>query len=302
MKLLKNFLRFFLTGLLLALIVYKVGPGKILVSFKNIHPFYFILAILLAPIIVILKAYKWHLLAKTEEPTFSGSQTFKAFLLGLGLSIITPSRVGEIGRVFYLPKGDRLRLTGLVIIDKVFDFLVVAFLALAGTFYFLGLQTTLAILLAALFFIFLFFNPKIFLSLLKIAGGWVPFKDKIKNLVLSLELLNPRLTFNCLLITLVSFLVMTGQFYFFIRAFEPVNFKAAFLCYPLILLTNLIPLTIGNLGIREGSAAILLGQFGVASQSAVNAAFLLFLADTVVPGLIGALFLGKIRVKSPGKI
>jgi hypothetical protein len=64
----------------------------------------------------------------------------------------------------------------------------------------------------------------------------------------------------------------------------------------LILLTNLIPLTIGNLGIREGAAAFLLARFGVAAPAAVNAAFLLFLFDSVIPGLAGAFYSSRARI------
>jgi uncharacterized membrane protein YbhN (UPF0104 family) len=292
----KNIGRILFTIALIALILYKVGPARILNSFKNLDFYYFFLAFLLAPPILYLKSYKWWLLAQAEEKSLSLWPAFRAFLVGLGFSLITPSKVGELGRVFYLEKGDRLRLAGLVIIDKIFDFLLVGMLSFGGAVYFLGRPAAVIILLVSLILAALFFVPGFLVSFLRAIGSWVPFREKIKNVVLSLALLQPKLVLTCLLSTLLSFLLMTFQFYVLLLAFGPTGLKAAFLSYPLILLTNLIPLTIGNLGIREGAAAFLLARFGVAAPAAVNAAFLLFLFDSVIPGLAGAFYSSRARI------
>ena len=71
----------------------------------------------------------------------------------------------------------------------------------------------------------------------------------------------------------------------------------ATLLYPIIILINILPLTIGGIGIREGASMITLSKFGIPPEAAVNASFLLFCANTLIPGLIGALFFSKAEFK-----
>ena len=46
--------------------------------------------------------------------------------------------------------------------------------------------------------------------------------------------------------------------------------------FPLTLLTNVLPITIGNLGVREGATIILLKEFEISSEISFNIAILLF--------------------------
>lgn len=52
-------------------------------------------------------------------------------------------------------------------------------------------------------------------------------------------------------------------------------------------------ITIGGLGIREGTAIFLLGKFSLSPATAFNSGFLLFLINTALPAIIGLVILNK---------
>ncbi len=52
-------------------------------------------------------------------------------------------------------------------------------------------------------------------------------------------------------------------------------------------IVTVLPFTLGGIGVRESAAAIIWHQLGVAAPVAVNAAFLLFAMNVIVPGAIG---------------
>ena len=62
-----------------------------------------------------------------------------------------------------------------------------------------------------------------------------------------------------------------------------------FQVFPLVLMTNILPITIGNLGIREGTTIFLLDTFGISSEIAFNISIILFFMHSIIPAIIGLL-------------
>jgi uncharacterized membrane protein YbhN (UPF0104 family) len=56
---------------------------------------------------------------------------------------------------------------------------------------------------------------------------------------------------------------------------------------PVIQFTNLLPVTIGGLGVREALSVYVLAPFGVQEPVAAIAALSIFVFDIALPGLIG---------------
>ena len=103
------------------------------------------------------------------------------------------------------------------------------------------------------------------------------------------------------IILLMSFLTMCIYFlqaFILLSAFKSVELSTVLTVFPLVLLTNLIPFTIGSLGVREGAAIYLLSRFSIPSEVAVAVSLLLFTFDTVIPAAVGSfLFLQKPTTK-----
>jgi hypothetical protein len=91
----------------------------------------------------------------------------------------------------------------------------------------------------------------------------------------------------CLLYTLGSFAIVLLQYWIILRAWEPVGMDVVAFCFPLVVLTNVVPLTVAGLGTREEAAILLLKHYHIAASIALTSAFLMFFMNTALPGLIG---------------
>ena len=94
-----------------------------------------------------------------------------------------------------------------------------------------------------------------------------------------------------LLLTLLAFGVVLLQFGVILLSWRSWSLDVVFLTFPLVILTNILPLTIAGLGIREAAAIALLAHYGVSPGHAFLAAFLMFALNTAFPGIAGAAFL-----------
>jgi hypothetical protein len=84
--------------------------------------------------------------------------------------------------------------------------------------------------------------------------------------------------------------------------FEDVAVLTMIICFPLVMLVNSVPVTIGGLGVREGASVLFFSQFAVQESSALGAALLLFAINILIPGLCGLTFIhhiGKPAVPLP---
>ena len=73
----------------------------------------------------------------------------------------------------------------------------------------------------------------------------------------------------------------------FIVGIEPIHDWHAVFILPVVTLSNLISITIGGLGVREGLAAALSPSVGLAPEVAAAAFFLSFFSTRLIPELIG---------------
>ncbi len=71
-------------------------------------------------------------------------------------------------------------------------------------------------------------------------------------------------------LAILSACVAIIQCYLLVNAFQPADFSTVFFTFPLIILTNIVPVTISGLGVREGAAVLLLPQFGVSGYDGVQ--------------------------------
>lgn len=63
-----------------------------------------------------------------------------------------------------------------------------------------------------------------------------------------------------------------------------------------MLVKSMLPISIGDLGIRESAAVFFLGKIGLAESTAFNASILLFLINLVIPSMIGLVLVLKYRL------
>lgn len=277
--------RFILTVALLVFIFNKVDLNAIGQILYTANEFYILSALFLVCVHVFFKSYKWYLLAKElhSDNTFWGAM--RSYLRGTSLAIVTPSRIGELGRVVGM-KGDKLQLGSLTFVDKISElWIVIFFVLLGGQRLLTGFNPVFIILVLAVILLFLYQ----FRRLNNAITRFVPFAF-LKNILRGFTLVSWPLSNIILILSFLTMSVYFLQAYLLLSAFQPVAVTTILMVFPLILLTNLVPVTIGSLGIREGVAIYLLSQFGIPATIAISVSLLLFLFDTVIPGVLGSLF------------
>lgn len=282
-------LRYGLTVVLLALICWKVvKPAQLGDAIRALSPLHLALAMALTLPFLTLKALRWHLLLRAGRCQASFTQAFVSLIGGMALALITPARLGEVSRAAYLPEPRKLRVGALVMVDKVYDVIVLALLSVAGAARLVSPLLALALGLFGAAGVYLAIRPRDLRRLYAGIGPRLPLYAKIDKVLEGFAEFRGTVGALCLLYTLGSFLIVLAQYWIILRAWNVGGPDVVIYCFPLVVLTNAVPLTVAGLGIREGTAIFLLHRFGIASQIAGTSAFLMSFMNTVLPGLLGA--------------
>ncbi len=287
------------TFLLIFWLVKKTGIDALKESFNGLG-FPFIIAIVLAIGFNILKAMKWHYLLNGVGMNVSSGNTIKSYLVGMAGGLLTPGRVGEIARLAYLNGFKKSSIIILVMVDKWVDLLVILFLALPGVFYFGNGFIFILFGLMTLAMIGLYFFPGNLIKWIRMMmkTRFVPFKlkEKIEKILEKIPAVGLKFKTIFFFITLSCYILVLIEFYFLLEGKGYGSTGIALTVQPLVMLTNMFPVTIAGLGVREGSAAILTASWGIPAPVAIHAAFMLFILNTVMPAILGVFFVLTHRV------
>ncbi len=132
---------FFLGLILFVLIVSKLNPAEIFKNIREINLWFLLLASLLLFPALILKTYCWNYIKRKQGINYSLKDSFLMYCSGLYIGLLTPGRVGEVVKAFYLKKdGHSLgkSLTS-IFLDRLSDLVFLLVFACLGSLFFLTL-------------------------------------------------------------------------------------------------------------------------------------------------------------------
>jgi uncharacterized membrane protein YbhN (UPF0104 family) len=267
--------------LALALLVNYVEPGKLFEAGHHAYwPYLSIGVTLIVPNLAIQVA-KWHYLLRLANPRHSFAASYKSFAVGYPLAFITPGRLGEIGRAFFVNGISQIKTLKLFFLDKVTNALVVLCSGVVGILilYREELSLSLRLLLWGAFG----------LSVLVTLSGacFKPVTKWLGKFIKIHHFGSPHYV-ALLSYSVLFYLVYLCQFILLVYAFHPTSIASAFPSVSSVfLIKTLIPISFSDLGVREGAAVFYLGKTGVSQAAAFNAAFLLFVINIGIPTMIG---------------
>ena len=229
---------------------------------------------------VLLKTLKWHQLLKTDQPQTTYTLALRSFLIGMGASLFTPARAGELARTACFPKR-RWAVFTLVAVDKFIDMST-----LLGCFLLSVMLLSPWIGLVGLFGVGCLWELAYTGLNCTKSAKWISQKSWLTERFRLLCQLPQRLIVlnACCACTCVG--LMSLQFYLLLSSLQPVSWQVG-LTLPIILVVSSLPISIMGLGLREGMAVLLLSRYGVPMEAAVAAAFSLFVTNSLLPGLVG---------------
>lgn len=274
----------------------KINQEQIISAFQNARIGFIFFSFLLLFLNIFLQFKKWQLLVRLVKPEVNNNEILSSLLAGMTLGLVTPGRVGEFGRAMFIKNFRWSGALGLVMIDKLFALVVIYFFGIIGYMYFfqitfhhyltLPLRVILLMLLVLLLYIIL--NPqlvRLYLGRLFPALGKHP---KLQLLLSSLDHFKSRQAWMLLGFALLHAITYNFQFYLLICAFADISLYHGMLAVVSIMMVKtLLPVSFGDLGVRESASIFFLSHFAINSAAAFNASILLFLINVLLPGLAG---------------
>lgn len=313
-----------LAAALLLLIADSIKSHSLLPLLHSVQPVLLLAALLLLPLNLWLQLCKWRLLVHSRFPGVPASDLRASLLLGFTFGVVTPARLGEFGgrAAGFRGKGlrtvDLFALVGLTAVDKFATMLVTVAIGVPGLLLFawrhpfmdassLWLLLSAAALLLAVGILLLRLRPGIASpsvptafpvrsshgSVTTSAGLRALLRQRWAELREMLRGVDRPQRLRLIGYSGLFYLTFLLQFFLLLAAFGPVQPLSALAGIVTIMLVKTIipPVTLGELGIREGASVVVLGHAGILPAAAFNASLLLFAVNLLLPALAGLVLL-----------
>ena len=269
-----------------------------------------IAAFVLMPVNLAFQALRWRTLLLTEVPRVSLKRSFGSVIAGMSFGLITPGRIGEIGRVFTIPAPSRTRLAGLHILDKLYFFGAVSLSGPLMLFLMPGfsklipqsMRIGIGLLVSVLPFLYLSFalSPKPLKGVLVALQLTFNPKGRILELLRAFEGLRRSHCRRALGLTILQLGVIYTQFYLLSLAFQPVSWLTAAHTYAASLFVkSVLPISLGSLGVGEWAAVSFYTRYGIAETTAFSASLMIFGMNVLLPGMLGLVVLLRLKITPP---
>ena len=293
---------------ILAFILSRIDLYQVWGIISNANMFYLSLAVLMLLPLLAIKTLKWKLLIKSFDVNYPLGNLMKSWTIGFSISMVTPARLGDVSRAYYLKEKLSLgKSLTTVIIDRVIDVIILFVLAITGiiafVYYIKGFD-----LFAAVILFFVLFLVGVYASTKK---GFMKaiLKPFFRRFVSEKHKGKISLTFQDFYHGLgvlrkrkkqIALSVLLGLTGWFISIFQSyllalslnIDISYVFLIsiMPLVNLTDILPISFSGIGTRDIMLIFFLSQIGIAAEIAVSFSTMLLLFGYLVVGLIGLFF------------
>ena len=292
---------------LLIYLIYAVNFQEILTAIKQSNVYLITTAFLLSFVNIYLQFYKWKITTNVVLQENHNSKIWLSLFYGFSAGAFTPARIGEyFGRALVFKNHSVMQVTLATLLDKIFLLLIVAFFGSISSILFIHyyyhvafyLKAGLFILVFGLFYFFfwLIFNDRfwenVFFTKIKdsIKLNWLFEKVKI------LRKLDKKYATKMFLVSFLFYLCFLVQYSLLVAAFSNHNQFWNYLWAGNLMMfakTIIPPVSLGELGIREGASVFFITQLGESASTGFNASIFLFFINVLIPSLIGLTLLLK---------
>jgi uncharacterized protein (TIRG00374 family) len=295
-------------GLILLIVLYREinRSHNILLAFKNANPMNIMICLLLLIPNYGIQFLKWRYILRVHYAGVSNQLVFQSLLFGTTIGFITPGNLGELTRALYFKKHDKIIVTGLNILDKIYGMVIFITLGLISlliitvtrfqwsTYVVFPIAIIGVVFLLILWIILL--NPRFARTFSDFLKRRLAVPDKILHIFSSLNGVERKHSLNMCLLGFLWFLVIFSQYHIVILAFEKVALFPSYLAVSAILFTKIIlPISFADLGIREGASVFYYTLYNVKNAAAFNAALLIFVINFFIPAFVGSIAVFRLR-------
>lgn len=265
-------LRIITTIVLFVLIFVFISPIKVIGKITYCDKQLIALALALVPLYVLTRFLKWYYLVRGVD-CFVGLKTlFLDYLWGMAIGLVTPGHVGELVRLknLSIPKKNGLSL---FVVEKIIEVSVLVVLCVIA----ISVLKKIPFITIIIGFMFV---AAIFALIFKIACQYSWIDIFRRNL-------NRESCFICISLTFFCFIIFFLQMFIVLKSMDIIVGFNAVLLFPIIMLGNIIPVSIGGFGVREIIAITLLSRQYIPGEAAMACVTVTALFDLVIPAIIG---------------
>ncbi len=293
-------------GLIVALVLY-IDVGALRKSLLNANPLFLIIATVLVVANTGLQFLRWRYLVRLIASDVTDKDIFSSLFIGFSAGFFTPGQVGEHGgRMVTLSSLQAVQVLAVSIIDKLYILAVTVIAGLIGAWLYFAiylpqywtpwLTGAVALIVAAFLIIILY--PDLLKRILRALLHRFRKYRAVSSFLFVKDVFHRRQARVLLVMTILFYIVIVMQVYFFELAFEPVSFGISSLCTSNILFFKsvVLPISFSDVGIRETTAIFFLSRAGFSAASAFNSSLCVFFVNTLFPSLLGSALI--LRMKS----
>lgn len=309
-----------LVGIILFLVILsRINLGELAGVFAAAQPSVLLLALLVNGIALVLKSLKWRIIVNTVKPGFSLGESIRAFLVGFSFSTITPAKLGDFIKVFYV--ADETcgvgRSLGTIVIDRLMDILLLLSVSFLGIYLFsirysieiLSIGVVLVCIAGVLAGTYVVLNRSLLERLLRpFFSRFIPeaqkgtlssyFDDFFTGLAIFYHD-RPRFAGS-----VAAGVLSWGPpfLYGWLLALSlgiPLDPLWFVLVIPILALLDLLPLSISGIGTRDVALIFLFGLRGVPAEQAVAFSLLYLFTSYWLVALVGAVVYLRYPIRIP---
>lgn len=266
-------------------------------TLRSVRIGYFLFSLFGVLLVLGVKSYRWRLLIRNEGATYSAYKGFAAYMASDAVGIVTPGRIGEIARLYYLREESDISFYGAfktIVSDRIFDFTMLGWFGLSGMlFYFKtfgdypGLYYALGVLVIVVLSYFITIQFLAVILRNKKVSRWPVIRFIYESF---LAVLGKR----AILMWSITFLAYLMYFNFSWLIMLSLHLSLTYIDVVFIMsimsLSTIIPLSVAGFGTREATLVLLFSYYGLSSETAISFSLMHFTAFFLWGGLIGLVF------------
>jgi len=285
-------------SLLLALLI-KIPISEVFSVLFDANILLLLISISLVPAAYVIKAVKWNILLKHVRIQMNFLTILKVILIGTFYGMLTPGRVGEIARSYYLEHKKSIT-TPTILWDRLTDVFALILLSFFSFLFLFSnnmilIELILALICLFVIIIFLIINPKIISFFTKLIKLPEESKDSYLDTMRAI-LSSKKVLFKVFIWSLCYYLIISILALIALKALDFNINMLLFFAVPMLILVGNLPITISGLGLRELVSVLCFTALGEEASVGFSFSILVFIITMVIPGIIGGCYILTMRL------
>ena len=282
-------------------LVLQADFHSICIRWEKISWIYMVPLPLISGLMLTLRALRWRLLLNSQGAYLSPQITWVAYAIGVFCGIVTPGRLGDLAKAFYVRKRtgfDWPRSLSSAVVDRLLDLGFMGLATMWAIFYLEFPKTVIALLSSQSFFLMVGLVFAVLGILIVLVKRFIVSENSYWSLAvdqLRIGLVEARSMLNatwwkCILLTLLAY----GMYFLLTillakSIYMPLLASQVIAAIVLVGFASYLPISVAGLGTREAMLLLVMNQLRIENSLEYTLIFssLFFVFCFVVPGSIG---------------